>query len=407
MTFTRPRPPWNTAGSSAPNGEYVEAVRTLGRALERTATVPAAESLRTSLHEQLRVATRGQKASALHELAELIRFRFGIDLPVDQEARDLMRHIGAVWDERDLLLSPKGAVLDPTIERVIRADLVDLAITWAELRVRLASPTEAGEARRDAVRHPRRSGRVDAGPARGSSGCAARRPKLAGQADARQAPMPAPESALDHYDLGRFYLRSGQFREAAAEFEHVLDTRPQDFWSNFYQGLCAYRLGQANEALSAFRTCVALAPKSAECYYNRALAAEALGRPDQSFRDYSRALELDPSLTSAWINRGILAYKNGRNDDAIADFRRSIQTTTDSRTVGRVHYSLALAYLAEGNRTAARACAERGRGTRLPGWPAHYAIDSTGNPENERGRITSCLKVCVFSAHLLVGNPLG
>ncbi len=170
--------------------------------------------------------------------------------------------------------------------------------------------------------------------------------------------MPAPESALDHYDLGRFYLRSGQVREAAAEFERVLDTRPQDFWSNFYQGLCAYRLGQANEAFSAFRTCVALAPKSAECYYNRALAAEALGRPDQSFHDYSRALEHDPKLTSAWINRGILAYKNGRNDRAIADFRRSIQTTTNSRTVGRIYYNLALAYLAGGNRTAARACAD-------------------------------------------------
>jgi len=339
------------------DGEYVEAIHTLGRALERTATVPAAEFLRISLRDQLRVARRGQKASALHELAELIRFRFGIDLPAEQEAQALMRNIRTVWDERDLFLSPKGAILDPRIEQVIRADLIDLAITWAELRVRLALPTEADEAHRDALRVL-----DEAATTCGSSPRLERlrrsTAKLPAQADSLQAPIPAPESALDHYDLGRSYLRSGQFREAAAEFQCVLDMRPQDFWPNFYQGLCAYRLGQAHEALSAFRTCVALAPMSAECYYNRALAAESLGRPDQSFRDYRRALELDPSLTSAWLNRGILAYKNGQNDNAITDFRRSLQTTTDSRTMGRIHYSLALAYLAKGNRIAALAGAE-------------------------------------------------
>jgi Tfp pilus assembly protein PilF len=338
-------------------GEYVEAAQTLVRALERIATVPAAESLRSSLREQLRVAHRGQKASALHELAELIRFRFGIDLPAAPEAHALAREIGIVWDERDLLLSPKGAILDPRIEHVIRADLIDLAITWSELRVRLASPTEAGQVHRDAL------GVLD--EAARSCGSSPRLERLrrstvhsAGPVDSREAPIPAPESALDHYDLGRSYLRSGQFREAAAEFQHVLDMRPQDFWPNYYQGLCAYRLGQVHEALSAFRTCVALAPLSAQCYYNRALAAESLGRPDQSFRDYSRALELDPSLTSASLNRGILAYKYGRHDDALADFRRSLQMTTDSRTIGRIHYSLALAYLAKGNRIAALAGAE-------------------------------------------------
>jgi len=339
------------------DGAYIEAVHTLGRALERTATVPAAESLKSSLSEQLRAAHRGQKASALHELAELIRFRFGIDLPAEQEARILMRHVGTVWDERELLLSPKGALLGPRIEQVVRADLVDLAITWAELRVRLASPTVAGEARRQALTVLDEAAR--------SCGYSQRLERLrrsiassAGLVDSPQPPMRPPESALDHYDLGRSYLRAGRIREAEAEFQQVLAMRPQDFWPNFYQGLCAYRLGQVNEALSAFRTCVALAPMSAECYYNRALAAESLGRPDQSLRDYSRALELDPSLTSAALNRGILAFKNGRHDDAITDFRRCLQTAADSRTLGRIHYSLALAYLAKGNRMAARADVE-------------------------------------------------
>ena len=108
---------------------------------------------------------------------------------------------------------------------------------------------------------------------------------------------PVTLSTLDHYDQGRAYLRAGRFREAAVDFQRVLDQRPQDFWPNFYQGLCAYRLGQFHDALAAFRTCIALAPDSAECYYNRARVAEALGRSDQAMHDYSRALELDPALT--------------------------------------------------------------------------------------------------------------
>ena len=181
-------------------------------------------------------------------------------------------------------------------------------------------------------------------------------PAAAGEHD------PVALSALDHYDQGRVYLRAGRFREAALDFQRVLDQRPQDFWPNFYQGLCAYRLGQFHDALAAFRTCIALAPNSAECYYNRARVAEALGRGEQAMRDYSRALELDPALTSASINRGILAYKNGKNDDAIADFRQAIRAASDSRTLGLIHYNLALAYLARGDRAAALASAAGGHG---------------------------------------------
>jgi serine/threonine protein kinase/Flp pilus assembly protein TadD len=339
------------------DGDYVKAAETLARALEHTATAPATEYLRTSLREQLRVARRGQKASALHELAESIRFHFGIDLPAEHAAQTLFQHVTAVWEERDVFLSTKAPLLDPKVEQVIRSDLVDLAITWAELRTQLAAPVESNTARKQAL------GVLDETIATCGNGSRLARLHRSiavslGAADCREVPIPAANSALDHYDLGRSYLRSGQFREAAAEFEHVLDTRPQDFWSNYYQGLCAYRLRQAQEAYSAFRTCIALAPRSAECYYNRALAAEALDRPDQSFRDYSRALELNPNLTSAALNRGILAYKNGQNDSAVADFLKAIQTTTDSPTIGRVQYNLALAYFAQGNRAAARASAD-------------------------------------------------
>ena len=160
-----------------------------------------------------------------------------------------------------------------------------------------------------------------------------------------------------HYNLGRSYLR-GRFREAAHEFQVILDERPEDFWSNFNQGLCAYRLGQFHEALAAFRTCIALAPHSAQCYYNRGRVEEALGRYDEGYADYNRALKLDPGLAPALLNRGTLAHKMGRYDDAIADFRQALRIESDSRLIGVIQFNLALAYRARGDDARALASAQ-------------------------------------------------
>ena len=87
---------------------------------------------------------------------------------------------------------------------------------------------------------------------------------------------------------------------AAQQFHLAVDLRPQDFWPNFYQGLCAYRLGQFEDALTAFRVCISLAQNPAECYFNRALAFEALGRTDEAFHDYTRA---SSAMTSSPVPR--------------------------------------------------------------------------------------------------------
>src|SRR5262249_14702215 len=134
------------------DGRFAEAVRTFGRGIERASSVPAVEHLTRSLREQLVLARRGQKAAALHDLADLIRFRHGIDLPAADQARALERSIRVIWNERDLLLAPNARTPDPKTEQVIRADLVDLAIAWAELRVGLVPAAEADTAQRDALR---------------------------------------------------------------------------------------------------------------------------------------------------------------------------------------------------------------------------------------------------------------
>jgi serine/threonine protein kinase/tetratricopeptide (TPR) repeat protein len=336
---------------------FPEAVRILNRGIERARTLPAADHLRASLTRQLQLARLGQKATELHRLADLVRFRYGI-MPASGEATlNLMRTIGEIWKERDLLLQPEEGWLDDQTQRAIRTDLLELAIVWADLRARLATGEEIALAKREALTILEQAA-VICGP----SAALNRQRRLLAQALGKPLsglePDLPPRSAWEHYDLGRHYLRMGQVEQAAEQFRLAVEAQPQDFWPNFYEGLSAYELGRFDDAAAAFRTCVSLAPTSAECYYNRALAVEALGHSKQAYSDYSRALALDPALALAALNRGILSYKEGRHDDAIADFQRALQSSAGSGKTGRIHYNLALTFLAKGDRSRARQSAD-------------------------------------------------
>ncbi len=125
------------------NGQFAQAASVLARGLDWAHTIPAAGHLRRSLREQLLLARRGQKAAALHELAELVRFRYGVDPPAAEQAQLLADKFGAVWSQRGALLAQDSGGLDANSEQSVRADLLDLAIAWSELRAVLDGSRDA------------------------------------------------------------------------------------------------------------------------------------------------------------------------------------------------------------------------------------------------------------------------
>lgn len=337
---------------------YHDALNAAERGLALASRFPAVPIYRRSLDDQYAVARRALGASELHRLAEFVRFRYGLDPPPRREALELIRRGRSVWAARAALLRPVAGRTETEIEQSIHTDLLDLILVWADLRVRLAPAAESDAARNEALRVLDEAASL-LGP---SPALARDRARLAGQEQAQPdspGPAAASSSSGDLYELGRSYLRSGDVAQAAAQFEQGLQRRPQDFWLNFYQGLCAYRLERYAEAVVAFSVCIALEPETAECYYNRALAHAALGHEPDALRDYSRALDLNPSLTSAALNRGILHYKAGRLPAAEADLKQAISSTRDHDVLGVIHYNLALVALARGDRSAARTDLER------------------------------------------------
>jgi len=243
---------------------------------------------------------RQRIADELHTLVDRLRFSDGLDsLPADR-LRKLEAGCREVWQGRARLTDHPTAPLAPEIEQRVRTDVLDLAILWADLHVRLAPAEQRDQARREALR-----ALTQAEAEFGSSVVLSRERQAYAEAlglseEARRAVDAAaqlePHTVWEHYAVGRSLLRAGTWEAAAVEFQRGVDLEPQAFWPNFYAGICAYRLQQYEAALASFSACVALAPEKVECFYNRGLAYRAVGREDLAARDFENAKRLDPSF---------------------------------------------------------------------------------------------------------------
>jgi serine/threonine protein kinase/Tfp pilus assembly protein PilF len=323
--------------------EALESLRAADVALDGGLTFH--RELAVQVAAQRRGAELGLAAGELRDLCDRLRPLYGrVDLP-ERSARVIEASCRNVWARRDRLIRDVGEW--PDIAPQVRADLLDLAVLWADLRARLGSRTAQREAF-DTL--------TEAEHLLGAS-CVLAHEKQAvgtalGLANAIEFPGPPPQTAWEHYALGRTYLRAGDLPSAAAAMERAVELQPQAMWPNYYKGCCAFRAGQVEDAITSFSVCVALAPECAWCYFNRGLALAEHGRTDAARADFDTALRLDPGLAPAALHRGTLHLKAGRPAEAIADFRLALDRGADA---GIVNYQSALAHLSRQDVAAARA----------------------------------------------------
>jgi tetratricopeptide (TPR) repeat protein len=330
---------------------YADALRPLERGWQRAAGLPGSSVLAGQLKQEIGRAHQGLVAQSLHEVLEQVRFSYGVDGLARPTIETLAASCRHAWDEQAPILSSLQAEDgDPALTEQVRIDLLDLAVLWGDLQIRLAEAGKTEEARRNAL------ALLDDAEARmGPSFALTYERRIMVQA--LGAPVPAeaeatPQTAWDHYVRGRSWLRTGSWAKAAAEFEAALELQPRDFWGNFYLGTCEFHLGRFANALRAFGVCLVLAPQSAECYNNRGRAYQALGQAAAAQRDLDRALRLNPELAAAYLNRATLAVQQKLYEQALGDLSLAHANGADPAAV---HYQRARAYLAQRNRVGALA----------------------------------------------------
>jgi tetratricopeptide (TPR) repeat protein len=326
---------------------YTEADRAFSRGLARLGRLPGTAGVASHLSRERRQARRGTAAAELNLLVGRLRLLAGAErVPAAREWRRLDRQCQARWGSRGLLVGGRGG-LSAAVEEGIQADLQDLVVLWAGLRVRAAGDRPDGEAaRREALRLLEQAvAQLGPGPVLAQERAAlARQP---GRPDAPLPAGPAPRTAWEHAAVGRSLLRHNDLASARRHLEQAVALAPRDFWSHYYHGVCCHRLGAEAEALAAFHVCVALAPQTPECYYNRGLVWAALKRTEQALKDYDRALALDAGLAVAALNRGVLRYQRGDLAGALDDLRQALRCGADPVVA---EYHLAVVHEARGER---------------------------------------------------------
>jgi tetratricopeptide (TPR) repeat protein len=336
--------------------DWSRAVDTLERGLTLANTsggTELAERITSQLNkgrERLRQAERGKALDDFHRLVKRLRLHAANEILSATALADLETRCRSLWEARGKILSP-GPSPGEAAEQRARRDLLDLATILADLHAR-SQPGDA--ARKEAIqilldaeglgvgslllyrelsRHARAQGDED----------------LAQTAECRAKHF-APHTVADHVDLGRAFVKEGDYRAAADEFDRALALDPRDFWANFLRGACAYRLQQYHDAVGSFQSCIVLsaeAPETAHCYVNRAIAQSALGNTDAALADYDHALRLDGKLAAAWLYRGLLHLQHKDHAAAITDLDQALSHGADASTT---HFHLAQAYLAQRDR---------------------------------------------------------
>ena len=339
---------------------YAEATSTLRQGLGLTEPMYRSSELSQQLEAELRMAERAQAAQELHQFIDRTRVLCSSDGLKVEELRQLESQARRFWNLRRWFVERITAPTPWELMRRRRMDVLDLAILWTGLRVRLADEKDKPAAHRRALEILTQAETLtgESGVlwhARRNHAVALKMEALAKQAEEEAAAAP-PTSAWEYAAAGHALWEAGRLQEANAYFEQALRHEPQTLWVNFCYGRCAYQLGRWEDAAAAFTACVSLAPASAWCFYNRGQAWTRLGRPDRARNDFDRALSLDATLTQAVLDRGRLNLDERRWSEAADDFQNALDHGGDPAAA---HFGLALVEAGQGRREAARTSLQR------------------------------------------------
>jgi serine/threonine protein kinase len=306
------------------------------------------------LRQERQLAEWGEKAQSLHRFVEEVRPLYGVEEPglPGQQIHDVLDQCNVLWVGRQQIVQRLAAQPPPDLGDQVRTDMLDLAIVWADLRVRFPQRGQDQAARAEALHVLDEAERLF-GP---SCVLTRERRDLEGKSPEVE-PLP-PRTAWEHYALGRALLRDAMkrhsdFTDAEYHLGLALNPEPPTPWPYFYHGRCAYEKKWYSLALADFSEAVARAPDSPWCFFDRAQVYGTLGKPEDLKRaenDYSRALQLDTSFAPAALQRGLIHYRMKKYAEALDDFLLAQKLRADPAGLA---YGRALVYVAQGDRAAA------------------------------------------------------
>jgi tetratricopeptide (TPR) repeat protein len=143
--------------------------------------------------------------------------------------------------------------------------------------------------------------------------------------------------------------RAGHLSQAAAIYQQILQSEPNNPDALHLLGLIAHQNGQLDAAVELISQAISINP-SGPMHYNLGLALQTQGRSDAAIDSYLRAIAINPGDAKAHTNLGVLLQAQGNLDDAIKSYRRAISLNPED---AGAHGNLGVALDTQGNTDAA------------------------------------------------------
>jgi arylsulfatase A-like enzyme/Tfp pilus assembly protein PilF len=118
-------------------------------------------------------------------------------------------------------------------------------------------------------------------------------------------------------------LRRGEWAQAAAAFEAVLQQDPDSRAARLRAGTALLRLGSLERAIHHLRRAAELDPNRAEARFALGDALMRVGDPAGAAEQWMEMVRLQPRRVEAWINLGIALLDGGRGHDALEALERA------------------------------------------------------------------------------------
>ena len=129
-------------------------------------------------------------------------------------------------------------------------------------------------------------------------------------------------------NLGGALVLQGREEEAHPHFEAAARINPKDPMSHANLGIYFQKHGQIRQAVLEYETAVSLTSDPgllAQIYANLGSVQRTLGEDNPAHQNFERSLRFNPNQFNAWFGLGLLAQKQGNLNEAISDLSRSVE----------------------------------------------------------------------------------
>jgi tetratricopeptide (TPR) repeat protein len=152
------------------------------------------------------------------------------------------------------------------------------------------------------------------------------------------------------FEQGVALFNGGQFEQAAAAFEKVLETDASQavVWANL---AAAYaKLEQNQKALDAYDKAIAIDPENAGYYQNKGSLLAVTGQSDQARELYEKAASLSATLNPTdaainYYNMGVTYINAGQNKEAAESLQKALELDPNH---AESHYQLGITLIGLG-----------------------------------------------------------